>query len=122
MQGMMANRYMATFKDEIMGWNANLNAVADVTQLLIEIQRTWAYLESLFVGSEEVRKELPDAAARFADIDREVKAVLQVSELFHCRWGWQCHGNTLPLVGMGEQMRHTHDSMFSSCGHAPVCE
>jgi dynein heavy chain len=81
-QGMMANRYMATFKDEIMGWNANLNAVADVTQLLIEIQRTWAYLESLFVGSEEVRKELPDAAARFADIDREVKAVLQVPALY----------------------------------------
>lgn len=53
-QGMMANRYMATFREPITGWNKKLMAVADVVQLLVEIQRTWAYLESLFIGSEEV--------------------------------------------------------------------
>jgi dynein heavy chain len=32
---------------------------------MAEIQRTWAYLETLFIGSEEVKKELPeDAQAR----------------------------------------------------------
>lgn len=74
-QGMMANRYMATFKDEILGWNRKLNAVADVNQIMSEIQRTWAYLESLFIYSEEVKRELPDATVRFAGIDKEVKTV-----------------------------------------------
>lgn len=32
-QGMMANRYMATFKDEILGWNKKLMNVADVNQV-----------------------------------------------------------------------------------------
>ncbi len=74
-QGMMANRYMATFKDPILGWNKKLMAVADVNQIMAEIQRSWAYLVSLFIDSEEVKKELPDAAARFAVIDQEIKKV-----------------------------------------------
>lgn len=40
-----------------------------------EIQRTWAYLESLFIHSEEVKRELADATVRFAKIDEEVKKV-----------------------------------------------
>jgi dynein heavy chain len=48
-------------------------------QLLAEIQRTWAYLESLFIVSEEVTRELPDATQRFARIDADVKGVLRVS-------------------------------------------
>lgn len=75
-QGMMANRYMATFRDAVIGWNRKLMAVADVVSLLAEIQRTWAYLESLFIASEEVKRELPEATKRFAAIDADVKSVL----------------------------------------------
>lgn len=74
----MANRYMNTFRDEILGWNKKLMNVADVNQIITEIQRTWAYLESLFIHSEEVKKELPEAAVRFANIDKEVKIILKV--------------------------------------------
>eukprot|EP00891_Asterochloris_glomerata_P001316 jgi/Astpho2/1316/Aster-06188 len=76
-QGMMANRYMDTFRDDILGWNKKLMNVADVNELMTKIQRTWAYLESLFIHSEEVKKELPDAARRFANIDSEVKSILK---------------------------------------------
>lgn len=41
-QGMLANRFMATFREDITGWHRRLNAVADVVQLLAEIQRSWA--------------------------------------------------------------------------------
>ena len=78
LQGMMANRYMDTFRDDILGWNKKLMNVADVNELMTKIQRTWAYLESLFIYSEEVKKELPDAARRFANIDSEVKSILKV--------------------------------------------
>jgi dynein heavy chain len=74
-QGMIANRYMNTFKDEILSWQKKLNDVSDVNQIMSEIQRTWAYLESLFIHSEEVKKELPEATVRFATIDKEVKEV-----------------------------------------------
>lgn len=75
-QGMMANRYMNTFRDAVLAWNKKLLAVADVVAILTEIQRIWAYLESLFVASEEVKKELPEATLRFAKIDLDVKNIL----------------------------------------------
>ena len=42
-----------------------------------EIQRTWSYLEPLFIGSEEVKRELPEDAKRFAGIDDNVKRELK---------------------------------------------
>lgn len=77
---MMANRYMKTFEEPILTWNKKLNTVADVNQILSEIQRTWAYLEALFIHSEEVKKELPEAAARFKGIDEQVKVVLATAK------------------------------------------
>ena len=76
-QGMLANRYMKTFEEAITGWNKKLMMVADVNQILSEIQRTWAYLESLFIHSDEVKKELPEAADRFKKIDGVVKQILK---------------------------------------------
>ena len=89
-QGMLANRFCATFAEPdsvgcegsaalkgktpgIVGWNKRLNAVADTYALMNEIQRTWAYLESLFIHSEEVKKELPEATKRFEKIDIAIK-------------------------------------------------
>ncbi|CAD7704939.1 unnamed protein product [Ostreobium quekettii] len=84
-QGMMANRYMNTFRDPILGWNKKLMNTADVNQILQEIQRTWAYLESLFIHSEEVKKELPEATTRFEQIDKDTKSVLaEFKEVKNC--------------------------------------
>lgn len=72
-QGMMASRYLATFEAEVTGWQKGLAMVADVLMQLADIQRKWAYLEPLFIGSEEVRRELPEAAERFVKVDGEVR-------------------------------------------------
>ena len=102
-QGMMANRFCATFAEPdsvgcegsaslkgktpgIMGWNKRLNGVADVYSLMNEIQRTWAYLESLFIHSDEVKKELPEATKRFEKIDINVKVrAAAASSAAHCQ-------------------------------------
>jgi len=46
-----------------------LSKVSDVNGIMSEIQRTWAYLETLFIGSEEVKKELPEDTVRFAQVN-----------------------------------------------------
>ena len=60
LQGMVASRYVH-FKPESIKWQQMLGAISDVTQVLSEIQRTWSYLEPLFVGSDEVKRELPES-------------------------------------------------------------
>ena len=73
---MMSSRYLATFQEEIFFWSKHLGQVADVITLLGEVLRTWAYLETLFVGSDEVKMELPDTTDKFREVDVHIRAVL----------------------------------------------
>ncbi len=74
---MMGSRYLSTFETEVTHWQKTLSGVSDVVTIMNDIQRTWAYLETLFIGSEEVKKELPEDTLRFAGIDADVKKVLK---------------------------------------------
>ena len=78
-QGMLANRFVKQFFDEVSGWQLALSNVSDVFLLFGEIQRTWSYLEPLFIHSEEVKRELPEDAKRFAGIDVNVKKELKTA-------------------------------------------
>lgn len=40
------------------------------------MQRSWSFLENLFIHSEEVKKELPKESEKFVGIDKEVKKIL----------------------------------------------
>ena len=64
-QGMMASKYLATFEDWVVGWQKKLSNVSDILAQMQDTQRKWAYLETLFIGSDEVKKELPEDAERF---------------------------------------------------------
>jgi len=75
-QNMSASRFVGEFEKEVGQWQTHLATVAEVITIIGEIQRTWAYLEELFIGSEEVKRELPEDAERFVGIDRDVKEVL----------------------------------------------
>eukprot|EP01041_Mallomonas_annulata_P001785 gene1785-3464_t len=72
-QGMLASRFVKQFETEVQNWQIHLANIADVFSFLGEIQRTWSYLEPLFIGSEEVKRELPEDAKRFEGIDSNVK-------------------------------------------------
>jgi dynein heavy chain len=79
-QNMMASKYLNTFEEEVTGWQNKLATVADVITIMSEIQRTWAYLEELFINSEEVKKELPEDAKVFEGIHKEIRAILKDAE------------------------------------------
>jgi len=53
-----------------------------VITIWFEVQRTWSHLESIFIGSEDIRKQLPEDSARFDQIDSDFK-VLFTSFHFH---------------------------------------
>jgi len=61
-------------------WQHELSTVAEVIVVLTETQRTWSYLEPLFIGSEEVKKELPETAAKFKMINDEVIGILRTAD------------------------------------------
>ena len=75
-QNMFASRYLATFEAEVVGWQKTLANIAEVSTVLTEVQRSWSFLENLFIHSEEVKKELLDESERFVGIDMDVKELL----------------------------------------------
>lgn len=77
---MFSSRYLATFEDRCVYWQKSLAAIAEVVQLLAEVQRSWSFLENLFIGSDEVKKELPEESEKFVGIDKEVKTILKEGE------------------------------------------
>jgi len=73
---MFSNRYLATFEDEINYWNKALNNITEIVTNLAEVQRTWSFLENLFIHSDEVKKELPTESMKFVEIDKNMKELL----------------------------------------------
>lgn len=61
---MLASRFVKQFEEDAQRWQLHLANVADGFGLIGEIQRMWSYLEPLFIGSDEVKRELPEDAKR----------------------------------------------------------
>lgn len=78
---MFSSRYLSTFEDKCVYWQKSLAAIAEIVQLLAEVQRSWTFLENLFIHSEEVKKELPKESEKFVGIDKEVKSILKDGEV-----------------------------------------
>ena len=65
LQNMMGNRFMGFFEAQITEWKGKLGTVRAVIDLVLEVQRAWCSLESIFLGSEDIREQLPEDAKRF---------------------------------------------------------
>lgn len=104
-QGMMASRYLAQFEKEVNGWQKALFNVNEVFLLVGDIQRTWSYLEPLFIHSEEVKRELPEDASRFITIDIDTRKVLHKAwDIKNVKQAFNEDGLMNKLDGIQEQL------------------
>lgn len=74
----MSSKYITFFFTEISGWQQKLSLTDQVIKEWFEVQRKWTYLESIFIGSEDIRNELPEDTQRFIMIDNEFKNLLEL--------------------------------------------
>lgn len=73
LQNLMTSKYLAHFLKEVTSWQQKLSMADSVISIWFEVQRTWSHLESIFIGSEDIRAQLPEDSQRFDDIDQEFK-------------------------------------------------
>lgn len=80
-QTLSSSRFVKYFREKVAEWDKNLNMVADCvkvwSQMLVNCferwscevwlltQQKWMYLEGIFIGSEDIRMQLKDAATEF---------------------------------------------------------
>uniref|UniRef100_A0A8B9IKL9 Dynein axonemal heavy chain 9 n=1 Tax=Anser cygnoides TaxID=8845 RepID=A0A8B9IKL9_ANSCY len=73
LQNLMTSKYIAFFLEEVSAWQRKLSTADSVISLWFEVQRTWCHLESIFIGSEDIRTQLPEDSKRFEGIDVDFK-------------------------------------------------
>lgn len=76
LQNMMTSKFIGFFLEEVSNWQKQLSNADQVIQAFFEVQRKWSYLESIFIGSEDIRNQLPEDSKRFERVDRDFKDVL----------------------------------------------
>lgn len=76
LQNMLSSKYVTYFLDEVTKWQVLLSTADQVITSWLEVQRKWMYLESIFIGSEDIRNQLPHEAKRFEEVDKSFKALL----------------------------------------------
>lgn len=65
----MASKHVAHFLEEFTSWRVKLSTVEAVITVWLEVQRTWSHLESIFIGSQDIRAQLPQDSKRFDSIN-----------------------------------------------------
>lgn len=60
LQNLMTSKYIAFFLEEVSFWQRKLSTADSVISIWFDVQRTWSHLESIFIGSEDIRAQLPE--------------------------------------------------------------
>lgn len=73
LQNMLSSKFVGFFLNEVLKWQNLLSNADQVIDIWFDVQRKWMYLESIFVGSDDIRKQLPADTKRFDGIDYDFK-------------------------------------------------
>eukprot|EP00002_Diphylleia_rotans_P022931 TRINITY_DN4501_c0_g1_i3.p1 TRINITY_DN4501_c0_g1~~TRINITY_DN4501_c0_g1_i3.p1 ORF type:complete len:4513 (-),score=1142.54 TRINITY_DN4501_c0_g1_i3:360-11993(-) len=73
---MKASRYYIAFEAQVEQWEKTLSLILETIELLLVVQRNWMYLENIFAGSEDIRRQLPTESAIFDSINSNWKFVM----------------------------------------------
>lgn len=62
-----ASKFYNSFSEKIDKWEKALNGVSETVELILNVQKKWMYLESIFMASEDICKQLPRESAIFME-------------------------------------------------------
>ena len=73
LNNIMTSKFVGYFLEEVSGWLKKLSTADSVIAIWFEVQLTWSHLESIFIGSEDIRAQLPEHSKQFDSIDADFK-------------------------------------------------
>jgi dynein heavy chain len=66
-------KFVEFFREQVSYWLSALGEVETTLKLVLIVERQWESLESIFLGSADIRAQLPDDTKRFETVDLEFK-------------------------------------------------
>lgn len=72
LMGMKAQgKYVEFFKDTVDNWREKLGRVYSVADEWLKVQKNWRILVNIFLGSEDIRMQLPEDTKVFESVHSE---------------------------------------------------
>ncbi|XP_017082814.2 dynein heavy chain 17, axonemal [Drosophila eugracilis] len=82
LQNISTSKHIEYLLDKLTHWQKVLGGIDTLIVNWFEVQRKWIYLECIFIGSADIRAQLPADAANFERIDKDFTELLaKVSEV-----------------------------------------
>ena len=73
---MKASKFYGSFKPRIDKWEFSLALVSEFIEVILTVQRKWIYLESIFMASEDICKQLPKESALFMEVNTTFTGIM----------------------------------------------
>ena len=77
LQNMMTSKFIGHFFKEISEWQKVLGIVDIVSTVLLDTQRMWCHLESIFIGSDDIRMQLPNESKIFDQANHQFQELMK---------------------------------------------
>jgi len=78
-QQVASSRFVSAIIGRVKEWEKSLNRISEVIELWLIVQKKWIYLEGIFIGSDDIRQQLPDEAKRFDKTDRAFRKIMETT-------------------------------------------
>merc|ERR550514_397486 len=69
LSSMKSSQFYLPFAAKVEHWEKTLANISEVTDIILQVQRAWMYLENIFVGSEDIRPHLPQESIMFDEVN-----------------------------------------------------
>jgi len=76
LQNISTSKHIEYLLDKLTHWQKVLGGIDTLIVNWFEVQRKWIYLECIFIGSADIRAQLPADAANFERIDKDFTELL----------------------------------------------
>jgi dynein heavy chain len=70
-------KFVEFFREQVSYWQISLGEVDGTLKSILSVQRQWGSLESIFLGSADIRTQLPEDTKRFEAVDSEFKELIR---------------------------------------------
>eukprot|EP01065_Artemidia_motanka_P046736 TRINITY_DN7156_c0_g1_i1.p1 TRINITY_DN7156_c0_g1~~TRINITY_DN7156_c0_g1_i1.p1 ORF type:complete len:4841 (+),score=1881.44 TRINITY_DN7156_c0_g1_i1:123-14645(+) len=80
LQSMRMSPYFKQFESEGTNWEERLCRIQDLFGMpdgtWFDVQRRWVYLEGIFIGNQDIKRQLPQESQSFESVDKDFRAVM----------------------------------------------
>ncbi len=76
LQPISGSNFIGNFVKRVRFWEKTLHTANDTLDAWITVQCKWMYLESIYMGTEDIRLQLVDEVKQFQTVDRDFKDIM----------------------------------------------